>query len=240
LVCISRAVADEVCDFLLSRPIAQAKAMDIGYWHLGADFIPGTELGPQPSPAVEAALAGRTLLMVGTIEPRKNHALALDAMERLWGRGVDVNLCVAGRTGWLSDTVMNRLKRHRELGRRLRWLASPSDEDLQYAYRKCAGLLFLSAAEGFGLPLVEAARFGIPIACADIPVAREICGSHATYVPLDSADTLSEALEAWLISLAAGSAPNSAAMPVLTWEMSAESLLGVILDQRWYRSVGGN
>jgi glycosyltransferase involved in cell wall biosynthesis len=237
LVCISRAVADDVCDFLLTRSTAQTKAMDIGYWHLGADFIPEAEVQPQPSPAIEAALAGRTLLMVGTIEPRKNHALALDAMERLWDRGVDINLCVAGRTGWLTDTVMSRVKRHRELGRRLRWLASPSDGDLQYAYRKCAGLLFLSAAEGFGLPLVEAARFGIPIASADIPVAREICGPHAAYVPLTSADALANAMGAWLISLAAGSAPKSIAMPVLTWEESAESLLGVILDQRWYRSI---
>ena len=57
--------------------------------------------------------------MVGTIEPRKNHARALQAVERLWDRDIDVSLCIAGKQGWMVESLMETLQRHPELGRRL-------------------------------------------------------------------------------------------------------------------------
>ena len=50
-----------------------------------------------------------SLLMVGTLEPRKGHPLALDAFELLWGEGVEANLVIIGHEGWHAGELVNRL-----------------------------------------------------------------------------------------------------------------------------------
>ena len=57
-----------------------------------------------------------------------------------------------------------------------------SDDALARLYQQAAGFIFPSLYEGFGLPLLEAARFNVPILCSDIPVFREIARTHARYV----------------------------------------------------------
>lgn len=90
---ISRATADDVADYV-ERHLPQGKRPAIGFWHLGSDFGSGehAEVGEE----VVRAGGRRYLLMVGTIEPRKSHAIALDAMEQLWAAGEDICLVIAG------------------------------------------------------------------------------------------------------------------------------------------------
>ncbi len=152
-VCISRAVADELTAYLRVRNADAPQRL--GFWHLGCDFGPATTA--KPSERIRKAMRGSTVLMVGTIEPRKNHALVLDAFERLWARGVDTALCIAGKPGWSVGALIPRLREHPEAGRRLRFVDAPDDDELGYAYAHAAGLLLPSVGEGFGLPLIEAA-----------------------------------------------------------------------------------
>jgi glycosyltransferase involved in cell wall biosynthesis len=100
-------------------------------------------------------------------------------------------------------------------------------------YQGAAGLLFLSKGEGFGLPLVEAASYGVPIVCSDIPAFREVAGPFATYVRLEDPASLALEIENWLRRRAAGQLPDTKAMPRLTWRESAEKLLEVVVDGRW-------
>ena len=79
------------------------------------------------------------------------------------------------------DMLVNRLKNHKELGKRLFWLEDVSDEYLEKLYSAATCLLTASEGEGFGLPLVEAARRNLPIIARDIPVFHEIAGQHAYY-----------------------------------------------------------
>ena len=101
LVCISRAVADEVIDYIAEHDLPFRDGLRIGWWHLGSDLEPRDE-GGSVRPELEAFLAGPepVFLMVGTIEPRKRHAVVLDALEGLWREGSDARLLLIGKAGW--------------------------------------------------------------------------------------------------------------------------------------------
>jgi glycosyltransferase involved in cell wall biosynthesis len=238
LVCNSRATADDLLEWLEQHPPRRPRPLQVGYAHLGADIAaggPGSAISAQDS-ALLAQLQGRpTLLMVGTLEPRKMYGQALQALEQLWRDGVDVNLVIAGKPGWRLAQLEARLRKHPELNRRLFWLECASDQLLLRLYRQSTALLAASKAEGFGLPLIEAARHGLPVIARDLPVFREVGGQHAWYFSAADGGQLAAALKDWLALHAAGQAPSSAAMPYLDWAASAGQLLDCLLRHRWYR-----
>jgi glycosyltransferase involved in cell wall biosynthesis len=201
-------------------------------FHLGADMEnskPSRGL-PDDAKAVFACLEQRpSFLMVGTLEPRKGHAQTLAAFEILWQAGNDINLVIIGKEGWLVDALLERLRTHPELNKRLLWLEGISDEYLEKIYAACDCLIASSEGKGFGLPLIEAAQHKLPIIARDIPVFREVAGDHAYYFnglePQDLADTVRQ----WLALHAEGKAPSSTNMPWLTWRQSTEQLLAQIV-----------
>lgn len=240
LVCISRAVADETLEWLDTYPVARKGELQVGYFHLGAD-LDASAPADAVSEAEAAALAqiGRrqSLLMVGTIEPRKMHAQSLAACEALWQEGCAVNLVIVGKEGWLVEGLAARLRAHPELGRRLFWLERASDAALLRLYQECSGLLAASSGEGFGLPLIEAAQHGLPVLARDIPVFREVAGEHAHYFEAAHAPQLAAAIKDWLALHAEGRAPASAGMPWMTWEQSTRQLVQRITLGQWYRQA---
>ena len=134
------------------------------------------------------------VLMVGTIEPRKAHGQALDALEVLWGRGASFELVVAGRQGWMVESLVERLRTHEEIGRRLHLVDGPDDRMLKSLYEQCDILLMASRGEGFGLPIVEAGRLGLGLVVRDLPVFHEAAGDSATYFVGDTGAVLADAL----------------------------------------------
>lgn len=240
LLCISRAVADDVLEWLDANPAPNRGTLQVGYFHLGADLdaaAPADAVSAFEAAALAQLGQRPSLLMVGTLEPRKMHAQALDALENLWNAGIDVNLVVVGKQGWMVDALIARLRNHRELGRRLFWLERASDAALQHLYAECSALLAASSGEGFGLPLIEAAQHGLPVIARDIPVFREVAEEHAFYFTANGADELAAALRLWLAQDAQGSAPQSAGMAWMTWEQSTRQLLGRIEHRQWYRQA---
>ena len=238
LVCISRSVAVEVLEAIEAGTLPRGRVAHVGYWHLGCDPFPDETAEAPATDRVRAAMASPlTLLMVGTLEPRKNHALALHAVSQLWARGADVALCIAGKQGWMIESFVESLQRHPELGRRLHFIDQPADHELHHCYRRAAALLFPSLGEGFGLPLIEAAHFGTPILASDLPVLREIAGEHARYFNPSSADSIVDAIDAWIAESERGAAMSSGSIAALTWEQSTERLLESVIDGRWYRTL---
>lgn len=242
IVAISRSVAKELHDWLDSRPNRRVTPLKIGYFHLGADIdasAPSTGLPPDAEQVLAAVNAAPTLLMVGTVEPRKGHAQALAAFELLWQRGVEVNLVIVGKNGWLVDALVKRLEPHPQRGTRLFWLPGVSDEMLSRLYGHSSALLAASEGEGFGLPLIEAAQKGLPIIARDIPVFREVAGEHAYYFSGKEPGQLAAAIESWLALHAKEAAPPSRRMPWLTWQQSAAQLLDVVVHERTHLRVDG-
>ena len=231
LLCISHSVADDVKKHISSTP-SPAKKPKLGYWHLGSDL--------NATVASDTAIANimqnlEYLLMVGTIEPRKSHEVALAAMEKLWGEGVHLGLCIVGKEGWMVSDLMARIRSHPQLGKKLFIFEDSGDDDIQLLYTKAKALLFISKGEGFGLPLVEAANVGTPIVCSDIPVFREIAGNFATYVNHEDPNKLAEQLKQWVKTYEAGGLLDTRQMPRLTWEQSAAALLDVVINNNWLK-----
>ena len=237
VACVSRTVADELHAWLVSARPQRLRPLLLGFFHHGADLRASLPSGgiPDDGHRVLAKIRNRrSFLMVGTIEPRKGHRQALDAMERLWADDVDANLVIVGQKGWMIDDLVERIKQHTERDNRLFWLQGISDEMLEEVYRSTRALLAASEGEGFGLPLIEAAQHGLPIIARDIPVFREVAGEHAYYFRGETARPLADALRAWL---SLGDAiPASTGMPWLTWKQSSRQLLDIALGMRWYRS----
>jgi len=175
------------------------------------------------------------LLMVGTVEPRKGHAQVLDALDALWSGGEELNLVIVGKQGWLVDALATRLREHPEQGRRLFWFEGASDEWLETLYRQAKLLIAASFGEGYGLPLIEAARRGTPLLARDLPVFREVAGDHALYFRGESAGALVEAVHGWRDAAARGHVPDSSRIATTTWREAVATMLRIVLRAEWAR-----
>lgn len=237
-ICISKAVSNELERHLDALQVKRERPFKLGYFHLGADIDssrPSLGITPEESACVGQLRDRPSFLVVGTIEPRKGHTQTLDAFERLWAMGSEVVLVLVGKPGWMTDVLVQRLREHREIGHRLFWFETASDELLKQLYACCSALLAPSEAEGFGLPLIEAAQHGLPILCRDLPVFREVAGEHASYFSGWDAEALAAAISDWLIQYQQKTAPSSNGMRWLTWQQSADQLLEVALCGTWDR-----
>ena len=227
LLCISQSVANDVRAFLTENPPASGRMPQIDWFHLGADLeTASTKVPPKQHQSTDLPAIGSApaFLMVGTMEPRKGHGFALDAFELLWAAGSNSILVIAGKQGWKVETLATRLRQHPEYGKRLIWLENVTDAQLQRLYTSCICLIAASEGEGFGLPLIEASRYNMPILARDIPVFREIAGGHVTFFDGSAAQNLSAAVQDWLATYAEGSQIKSGKMPFLTWQECARTL----------------
>lgn len=115
-------------------------------------------------------------VMLGTIEARKNHLLLLNIWREL-KRELGENcpkLILVGKRGWECEQVLDILDKSDELKNVVIEINNCSDKDLNYFMHHCQALLFPSFEEGYGLPLIEAFKAGIPVIASDIPAFTEI------------------------------------------------------------------
>lgn len=231
-ICISKAVADEFTEWVESEGIVPTRNFSIKHFNLGSDIqgsVPSGGVSAEDQTLLDQLHGETNFLMVGTLEPRKGHAMALSALEQLWQTGQDVNLIVVGKQGWLVDALIKKIDEHPLRNKRLFWLKGISDEMLEKIYAVSTCLIVPSEGEGFGLPLIEAAHHHLPIIARDLPVFKEVAGDHAFYFSGDQAK-LAQAIETWLRLYKERTHPVSAGMPILTWQQSTQSLLNAFLS----------
>lgn len=236
LCCISRAVAEDVADWLEHHPVSRDTPLRIESFPLGADIensAPTTGITPDQRTQFDAIRSAHTVLMVGTIEPRKGHAQALAAFELLWEQGSDAALVIVGKAGWMVDDLIRQLRSHPEKNRRLFWFEGASDELLNLLYERSNLLLAASYGEGFGLPLIEASRHGIALLVRDIPVFREVAGENARYFQASSPLELAAALVEWFDN----SSEPIRDLPYTTWRESSDVLMDLVLKNNSLCSI---
>ena len=186
-ITISNTVKHDLMRFLECEfgPAVHSKKFD--YFLLGSDFNhTGTHSQPVRSELVKTFEARRCYLLVGTIEPRKNHLYLLDVFDELWRRGIDVTLCFVGRVGWKVESITNRISGSKERDKRLFHWSDLNDTELDYCYAHASMLLFPSIVEGFGLPIVESLTKGLPVLASDTPIHREVGGDMIGYFDLNN------------------------------------------------------
>jgi len=221
-VCISHATADALREFAAAEGLTNALP-PVGVFPLGTKLTPAAA-EPRTEVAAIFDRADRPFLMVGTIEPRKNHALVLDAFERFWAAGGTAPLVVIGRRGWQCEATLRRFAALAAAGKPFTHISDATDADLQHAYRHARCLIFPSIAEGFGLPIVEALAQGLPAIASDIPVHREVGGDLATYIPLGDPDHLAGLLRSIEDGSTVLTAPAPGSVHLPTWAESAAAL----------------
>jgi glycosyltransferase involved in cell wall biosynthesis len=227
-ICISQAVQSDLDVWLKEFSPERFRPFKTAWFHLGADVDNSMPTKGLPQNALEVlnGLSSRvSFLMVGTLEPRKGHAQVLASFDQLWKTGRDINLIIVGKAGWMSESLIDKLRNNIELNNRLFWLEGVSDEYLERIYASSTCLIAASEDEGFGLPLIEAAQHNLPIIARDIAVFREVAGEYAYYFADKEPEAFANAVNNWLELYENEQHPKSDAMPWLTWEGSAIQLL---------------
>lgn len=202
---------------------------------------------PQTTPIGPRRVERPYVLMVGTIEARKNHA----TMMRVWRRMLQTmaeeavpDLVFAGKIGWLTSDLMQQLRNANWLGGRIRFIDSPSESDLANLYRHCLFSVFPSLYEGWGLPVTELLSFGRTVAAARCSAIPEAGGEFCAYFDPDNLNDAYEVIRALVEHperVAALEARIAAAFRPATWDDTAAALLAQFgLEDRalWPRATG--
>ena len=185
---------------------SQATANALAAWLAGAG-LPQPPVAVLPLGVAEAflhhaappAAALPYFVAIGTIEPRKNHALLL----RLWRQMASVpgaatpRLVVIGRRGWNNEAVFAQLDHDSALEPLVVEAAGLADAEIASLLRGARALLAPSFAEGYGLPVAEALAVGTPVLASDLPAHREVAGDFAEYLDPRADDDWLAAIRAY-------------------------------------------
>ncbi|MFZ4517115.1 MAG: glycosyltransferase family 4 protein [Microthrixaceae bacterium] len=193
---------------------------------LGADF-PVVE----PAPVALPPSLGRFLLVVGTIEPRKNQRLAVEAFDRLARRHPDLGLVLVGKEGWLVDDLVADLRSHPEWGRRLLWLEGVDDAGLAWLYQHAFLTLAPSRYEGLGVPVMEALHHGCPTIASTGGALVEAGDGRVETLDPDDPDGLEVLVERHLLDPAfhEAAAARTAGYRAPSWDDAARRLAELLL-----------
>lgn len=141
------------------------------------------------------SVINNSYITIGTVEPRKNYDYLLKAFNLIWEYNKNITLCIIGRYGWSSDSLVENILSNPQYGRHLFWFNDLNDNELLYAYQHAKACVYPSTVEGFGLPLIEALSLRCPVLASDIPIFHEVGGDYCHYFSLDDPKQLSELIE---------------------------------------------
>lgn len=163
------------------------------------DHLHVVHLGLPPSPNAVAG-AGRALvdgksyvLAIGTIEPRKDFPLLVEAFAKLAPQHSDLRLAIAGGAGWGHDALIESIERH-GLDSRVQLLGFVSDQQKADLLHDAEIVVSSARYEGFGFVPLEAMAAGTPVVAASGGAIPEVCGGAAKLVPVHDAEALAQAL----------------------------------------------
>jgi glycosyltransferase involved in cell wall biosynthesis len=213
----SRVAADDV---------ARTLGIDAGRLHV-VPHGPGRPLTTPGPPPEEVRRRfglgpGPALLCVGAKRPHKNQVLIARALPALPG---DAQVVMVGHDEGYGAEIASTASRL-GVARRVHLLDWLPDDDLEALWRMASCAAFPTLAEGFGLPVLEAMRRGVPVACSDIPVLREVGGHAARYFDPHAPAEAAAAIEAARADPDAAEKGRARAGS-FTWERAAEATLEV-------------
>lgn len=121
-------------------------------------------------------------LFIGTIEPRKNIITIVEAFESYLDNTSDnIKLVLAGKIGWMCDDVLSKI-RESKYNKSIIMPGFISDSDKAYLLSNAKALVFPSLYEGFGIPILEAFAYGLPVLTSNISSMPEVGGEAAFYI----------------------------------------------------------
>lgn len=227
IICVSRTTADVVARYYEEQKIQRQRPLEISYFHLGANFIVQAEESKVREEIKQFVQKPdqKTILMVGKLTLRKGHGVALKAFAQLLQEEYPVQLLIFGRPGEHNIDMAKNLQENEIFTGKVLWFPDATDIEVAWAYQHTSALLEASFDEGFGLPLVEAAHYGLPIICSDIPIFHEVAGASATYFKAWDATALRQVVIAWLQQ---DQHPDTTKVRIYSWDESAGEINDIL------------
>jgi glycosyltransferase involved in cell wall biosynthesis len=214
ILAVSRHVRDDIrrrCSLANIRPA------DIRVVPPGVD--PPRDQPPQRLP--DGLEAGRFILYVSTLDPRKGHDMLLGVWDRLLAAGVPqrhrFKLVLVGRRGWRVDALMDRIERHRRSSDSLLHLTEVDDTALANLYAGAAFGVFASHYEGFGLPIVEFFAHGKAVIASSAGALPEAVAGLSSCIDPGDAEAWHAAIGAWIENPAAREAYEAKIRSSFAW-----------------------
>lgn len=170
------------------------------------------------------------IFSVGTLEPRKNYPALLEAYAKIKPYHSDVHLVIAGKKGWLSDSIFKTVDTLK-LNDKVHFLGYVDERDLAILYNLAHLFVYPSLYEGFGIPPLEAMKCGCPVITSNTSSLPEVVGDAALCVnphdPSAIADAIHNVLKnpTLLNSLIKKGLERHTRF---SWDLSARKLLAII------------
>ena len=179
------AVSQQTADDLMRWFGTPAGKITVVHNGVADDFTPASAETVETF-RVQAGLPERYLLSLGTLEPRKNLGLLINAFAS-WRAGAkpehrNVKLILAGAKGWFYEEIFQQVDAL-GLQQSILFPGFVPRADLPNWYRAAEGFVYPSLFEGFGLPVLEAMACGAPVLCSDAASLREVAGDAALIFP---------------------------------------------------------
>lgn len=174
-----------------------------GYCAKSTTPVPPIEvipLGVDPAHIGSKKHQGHTpdfFLVLGTVEPRKNHLFLLKVWKRMIqcaGKSNVPKLYIVGKLGWRGEEILSELEKNPLLAQHIVHIKDAGDHRVQQLIQDATAVLFPSLVEGYGLPLVEALDQKARVLCSDLPVFRDLGGDFPEYLPVDNVEKWAEAI----------------------------------------------
>lgn len=143
---------------------------------LGSDFTYKNHCKMKIGRKVKKLKKDVFLLMVGTIEPRKNHLFLIEAYNNYLSKKFkNLKLVFAGRIGWSNKKILKKIKENKNCI----LINEPNDKEIEFLYKNAYALIFPSVSEGYGLPIVESLHYKCPVFATNIDLFDEISKKNA-------------------------------------------------------------
>lgn len=118
------------------------------------------------------------LLYLGTLEPRKNVGMVIEAFEAIAAKYPSLDLVIAGKKGWLCEEILG-LAANSPFGTRIHFTGFVDEEDKRYLYNLAKIFIYPSFYEGFGFPVLEAMSCGVPTITSHVSSLPEVTDGKA-------------------------------------------------------------
>jgi glycosyltransferase involved in cell wall biosynthesis len=141
------------------------------------------------------SLPEKFLLYIGTLQPRKNIPVAIEALKK-----VDDTLIIAGNKNARNfDPKINEAIKKHDFQKKIIFPGWIDENDKPALLQMAACFVFPSLYEGFGIPIIEAMAASTPVVCSDIPIFREICKDAALFCDPKNPEEFSEKINSVLL-----------------------------------------
>ena len=225
-IAISQTVKQSLIDYFERQNVAMHR-YTFDSFTLGADF----DTDHTDTEAIRESLMAlyqsrpSIYLTVSTIEPRKNHRFVYETFKKLWKNNVDTSWVIVGRSGWKTEALQQEMREDKAYRDKLWIFNDLSDAELRYCYRHSKALLFPSVIEGFGLPIIESLKNGLPVLASDIPIHREVGSEKIGYFDLSQPNSLLSLISNIETGSTALKQIDRKSIAIASWDESTEELL---------------